>query len=91
MDKKYHEGIGRRKESTARIRIMEGSGNFIVNEKNIEDYFTRLGDAPKFIGIMGSNLKCSDNFGCIAQSGEIIFNVFFIYNEVARSFHNRCV
>ena len=49
MDKKYHEGIGRRKESTARIRIMEGSGNFIVNEKNIEDYFTRLGDAHEIV------------------------------------------
>ncbi len=49
MDKKYHEGVGRRKESTARVRIMEGSGNFIVNEKNIEDYFTRLGDAPEIV------------------------------------------
>jgi len=49
MDKKYHEGVGRRKESTARVRIMDGSGSFIVNEKNIEDYFTRLGDAPEIV------------------------------------------
>jgi len=49
MDKKYYEGIGRRKESTARVRIMEGSGNFIVNEKNIEAYFTRLGDASQIV------------------------------------------
>ncbi len=49
MDKKFYEGIGRRKESTARVRIMEGSGNFIVNEKNIEAYFTRLGDASDII------------------------------------------
>jgi small subunit ribosomal protein S9 len=40
----YYEGIGRRKESTARVRIMTGTGNFIVNEKSIEAYFTRLGD-----------------------------------------------
>lgn len=42
---KYFEGIGRRKASTARVRIMEGSGEFIVNEKPLEEYFTRLGDA----------------------------------------------
>jgi small subunit ribosomal protein S9 len=40
----YYEGKGRRKESTARVRIMTGTGNFIVNEKSIEAYFTRLGD-----------------------------------------------
>jgi small subunit ribosomal protein S9 len=44
MAEQYYEGIGRRKESTARVRIMHGTGNFIVNEKNLEDYFTRLGD-----------------------------------------------
>ncbi|HEY61583.1 MAG: 30S ribosomal protein S9 [Anaerolineales bacterium] len=40
----YFEGIGRRKESTARVRIMTGSGQFIVNNKQFEEYFTRLGD-----------------------------------------------
>ena len=49
MDKKYYEGIGRRKESSARVRIMEGTGNFIVNEKEIEAFFTRLGDVPEII------------------------------------------
>jgi len=45
MDKQYYEGIGRRKESSARVRIMSGSGSFIVNEKDIDAYFTRLGDS----------------------------------------------
>jgi len=49
MDKRYYEGIGRRKESSARVRIMEGTGNFIVNEKEIEAFFTRLGDVPEII------------------------------------------
>ncbi len=44
MDKQYYEGIGRRKESSARVRIMSGSGTFTVNEKEIDAYFTRLGD-----------------------------------------------
>lgn len=40
----YYEGIGRRKESTARVRLMNGSGDFLVNDKPIDDYFTRMGD-----------------------------------------------
>jgi small subunit ribosomal protein S9 len=49
MDNRYYEGIGRRKESSARVRIMQGSGGFTVNEKEIEAYFTRLGDAPEIV------------------------------------------
>jgi len=49
MDKRYYEGIGRRKESSARVRMMDGTGSFIVNQKEIEAYFTRLGDVPEII------------------------------------------
>ena len=49
MSVQYYEGIGRRKESTARVRIMAGSGKFIVNEKPAEDYFTRLGDVQAIL------------------------------------------
>jgi small subunit ribosomal protein S9 len=45
MAVQYYEGIGRRKESTARVRVMSGSGKFVVNEKSIEVYFPRVGDA----------------------------------------------
>jgi small subunit ribosomal protein S9 len=44
MAVQYYEGIGRRKESTARVRLMSGSGQFLVNDKNAEVYFSRLGD-----------------------------------------------
>jgi small subunit ribosomal protein S9 len=44
MAVQYYEGIGRRKESTARVRVMSGSGRFVVNTKPAEDYFTRAGD-----------------------------------------------
>ena len=35
----YFEGIGRRKSSTARVRITSGSGSFVINEKTLEEYF----------------------------------------------------
>jgi small subunit ribosomal protein S9 len=44
MAVQYYEGIGRRKESTARVRLMSGSGKFVVNARPVEDYFPRLGD-----------------------------------------------
>ena len=40
----YYEAVGRRKESTARVRVADGSGKFVVNEKEGAAYFTRLGD-----------------------------------------------
>jgi len=40
----YYEAVGRRKRSTARVRLMGGSGNFVVNEKDGSAYFTRTGD-----------------------------------------------
>jgi small subunit ribosomal protein S9 len=44
MSVQYYEGIGRRKESTARVRLMSGSGSFVVNQKEAAAYFPRLGD-----------------------------------------------
>ncbi len=44
MSIQYYEGIGRRKESTARVRLMSGTGRFIVNDKPAPEYFPRLGD-----------------------------------------------
>ena len=31
--------IGRRKNATARVRLLPGSGKFLINTKNVEDYF----------------------------------------------------
>ena len=44
MAVQYFEGVGRRKESIARVAFMSGSGKFVVNEKEAGAYFTRLGD-----------------------------------------------
>jgi small subunit ribosomal protein S9 len=49
MAVQYYEGIGRRKESTARVRLMGGSGKFVVNEKEAPAFFTRLGDLNEIL------------------------------------------
>ena len=45
-NRRYHEGIGRRKRSSARVRIYPGgnTGVFQVNGKDVKEYFPRLGD-----------------------------------------------
>ena len=41
-EQEYYEGIGRRKTSTARVRIYPGGeGRFVVNDRPLEDYFSR--------------------------------------------------
>ena len=44
MSVQYYEAVGRRKESTARVRLMDGAGKFVVNEKEATVYFPRIGD-----------------------------------------------
>jgi small subunit ribosomal protein S9 len=63
MAVQYYEGIGRRKESTARVRVMSGSGRFVVNDKNAEEYFPRVGDLQSIIAPLqsaGENLAALD-------------------------------
>ncbi len=58
MSVQYYEGVGRRKESVARVRIMSGSGKFLVNEKDVADYFTRFGDLQHILAplaVVGQN------------------------------------
>lgn len=49
MSSQYFEGVGRRKQSSARVRVVSGSGVFQVNEKSLEEYFTRYGDAEDIV------------------------------------------
>jgi len=39
-DKKpFFYGTGRRKHSVARVRLYQGTGNFTINDRSIDDYF----------------------------------------------------
>jgi small subunit ribosomal protein S9 len=63
MSVQYFEGIGRRKESIARVRLMSGSGKFTVNEKELPAYFTRLGDIETILAPLkaaGQDVKTYD-------------------------------
>ena len=46
---KYTEGLGRRKTSTARVRLYEGDKASSVNGKAILEYFNTRNDAEKIV------------------------------------------
>ena len=39
MAKQQYRGTGRRKTSTAQVRVMVGSGDFVVNDQTLDEYF----------------------------------------------------
>lgn len=41
-DKVVYLGTGRRKSSVARVRLVPGTGNIIVNKRSGEDYFQQI-------------------------------------------------
>lgn len=56
----YYEGLGRRKTASARVRLHTGSdSSFVVNDKPVEDYFSRdidqvfISEALKVTGTEG--------------------------------------
>lgn len=52
-------GTGRRKSSVARVRLLPGSGKFIVKQKDLEDYFAF--DTLKVLA--KSPLELTENLG----------------------------
>lgn len=48
--KQYIWGTGRRKSAIARVRIRPGSGKFVVNKKEANDYFNHERDRQAIIG-----------------------------------------
>ena len=52
-DQQYYEGIGRRKTSTARVRLyVGGTGNVVVNDKAGQEYFSREQDYRRLLELM---------------------------------------
>jgi small subunit ribosomal protein S9 len=48
--KKYHRGTGRRKTAVARVRLIEGSGQIVINGRGLNDYFTEDKDRNAVLG-----------------------------------------
>jgi small subunit ribosomal protein S9 len=48
--KKFHLGTGRRKTAVARVRVAEGTGKVVVNDRPLEQFFTEDKDRSAVSG-----------------------------------------
>ncbi|MBN2043420.1 MAG: 30S ribosomal protein S9 [Anaerolineales bacterium] len=86
MSEHYYEGIGRRKAATARVRIMSGSGEFIVNGKKVEDFFPRLGDLDIVLSpLTDAGSKGSVDVSVLVNGGGVTGQVGAVRMGLARA------
>ena len=77
--KQYHWGTGRRKTSVARVRLADGTGKIVINDRALESYFTEDKDrsavvAPLLVTDMRNRLDVFVNVqggGYTGQAGAI--------------------
>lgn len=67
MAQVQYYGTGRRKNSVARVRLVPGDGNIIINKRNLDDYF----GLETLKAIVKQPLVATDN----NQSYDILVNV----------------
>lgn len=82
----YFEGIGRRKEATARVRVSSGKGEFVVNGKPVEEYFPRLGDMEIILSpLEDAGAKGSVDVSVLVKGGGITGQVGAVRMGIARA------
>ncbi len=87
MANQYYEGVGRRKASTARVRVYDsGSGEFVVNEKSLDAYFPRQSDMKTILGPLETiGQKASLNVSVIVKGGGVVGQADAIQLGLARA------
>jgi small subunit ribosomal protein S9 len=86
MAEQYYEGIGRRKASTARVRLMNGTGEVVVNQKPLEEFFTRSGDAQAILGPLETvGRRTSLDVSVIVQGGGVTGQTDAVQLGIARA------
>ncbi len=82
----YYEGIGRRKTSSARVRIVTGSGNFVVNGKPVKEYFPRNGDYESIIApIQVAEMEGRLDISVVVSGGGVTGQTEAVRHGVARA------
>ena len=92
----YIEGIGRRKEASARVRIyfrgaeQTEEPSFIVNDKPVQEFFPRYGDYQTLIGpLEDSGLMGKVDVTVLVQGGGITGQSGAVSMGIARAISHR--
>jgi small subunit ribosomal protein S9 len=65
-ENQYYEGVGRRKTASARVRLHPGNQGFVVNDKPVEEYFSREIDRIQISEVLRVT-GTEDRFGITVQ------------------------
>jgi small subunit ribosomal protein S9 len=57
MSARYYEAVGRRKTSSARVRLYPGTGTIVINDRPVSEYFGRETD----VMLLTRPLQVTDN------------------------------
>ncbi len=87
MADQYYEGVGRRKEATARVRLHTGgNGAVIINDKPGEQFIPRMGDIDAALApLRAAGLDSAYNVTVIVKGGGITGQTSAIQLGVARA------
>ena len=66
LSNRYYYGTGRRKAATARVRLYEGTGKIIINDKPVEAYFTKETDLARLAAPLGA-VGVADRFDVVVK------------------------
>ena len=83
----YYEGIGRRKEASARVRLYPGgTGNWLINDKEGAEYLPRAGDMDAMVApLKVAGIDASYNVSVHVSGGGVTGQTFAIQLGVARA------
>lgn len=86
MSVRYYEAVGRRKTSTARVRLYPGTGKILVNDKELEEYFPRLRDRRHLLEpLEATNTGESFNIAVLVKGGGIAGQAGAVRHGIARA------
>ena len=87
--RRYYEGIGRRKTASARVRIYtdaEANGSFVVNGKEVKEFFPRVGDYDILTGpLVDTELMGKIDVSVLIEGGGITGQTSAVRLGVARA------
>ncbi|HHH82648.1 MAG TPA: 30S ribosomal protein S9 [Chloroflexi bacterium] len=86
MSVQYYEGVGRRKTSSARVRIMSGTGKILVNGKPAEVYFPRIGDIEAILApLRAAEMEGKLDVSCLVKGGGITGQAGAVQHGISRA------
>lgn len=86
MSARYFEAVGRRKTSSARVRIYPGTGTILVNERKAEEYFPRETDMLAITRpLQATDTLSSYNISVHVQGGGLTGQAGAVVQGIARA------